>query len=333
MGYSNEIYKIAKAKIEERRMNAERESDRRRKELYAKYPDIQRIENEISKSGTLAARAVISGGDVKATVEALRDKNLSLQAELRDFFVNKGYSPDYFEPEYTCKLCKDTGYIEKNGKTLYCNCFKRLLIASACEQLNRTTPLTLSTFDSFDINRFSKEIHPDFNVSPYNNITQVYNYCLNYAKCFNADAKNILMRGGTGLGKTHLSLAIANEVIRRGFGVIYVSAPALMSKLEKLRFSKENEESYIDMLANCDLLIIDDLGTEFNSQFSASQFYNLCNSRLLLRKPFIINTNLSIAELQKSYSERFISRILGDSTSVLNFFGDDIRLQKNFKKI
>ena len=330
MGYSNEIYKIAKAKIEERRMNAERESDRRRKDIYSKYPNVQKLEAEISNSGTLTARAVLSGGDVKSAVEALREKNLALQAELRDFFVSNGYSPDYFEPEYTCKMCKDTGYVEKNGKTLYCNCFKRLLVASACEQLNRTAPLTLSTFDSFDLNKYSKEINPDYRISPYNNIVQVYNYCLDYAKTFSADSKNILMKGGTGLGKTHLSLAIANEVIRRGFGVIYVSAPALMSKLEKLRFSRDDEDSYLNMLANCDLLIVDDLGTEFHSQFSASQFYNLCNSRLLLRKPFIINTNLSISELQKSYSERFISRIFGDSTSVFNFFGDDIRLKNNF---
>ena len=330
MGYSNEIYKIAKSKIEERRMNAERKADENRKEVYRKYPEVEQIERNISSCGILAARAVVKGGDVRSEVEALRDKNLALQAELKDFLVSKGYRPDYFEPEYSCKVCNDTGYVERDRKTLYCNCFKRLLVASACEQLNRTAPLTLSTFDTFNLDRYGREQDPKYNTSPYTNISQIYNYCVNYAHNFTVASKNILMRGGTGLGKTHLSLAIANELIRRGFGVIYVSAPALMSKLEKLRFSKDDEDSYLEMLSNCDLLIIDDLGTEFHSQFSASQFYNLCNSRLLLRKPFIINTNLSIGELEKSYSERFISRIFGEGTSVLNFFGDDIRLQRGF---
>lgn len=329
MSYSNEIYRLAKLQLEERRMNAERLADEHRAEVYAKFPQAQMIENKIASCGILAVRAVITGKDASTQMKNLKEQNLALQMQLKNLLISNGYGENYFEPQYFCNFCKDTGYIEKNNKTIYCNCFKRLLVATACDELNRKAPLALSTFASFDLNKYSQINDAKLKVSPYSNMLQIYNYCLEYSRGFNpTKSKNILMRGGTGLGKTHLSLAIANEVIRRGFGVIYVSAPALMAKIEKVRFSKDEESSYTDMLTNCDLLIIDDLGTEFRTQFSTSQFYNLCNSRLLLRKPFIINTNLTIAELEKTYSQRFISRMFESTTSILNFFGDDIRMQR-----
>lgn len=132
------------------------------------------------------------------------------------------------------------------------------------------------------------------------------------------------MKGATGLGKTHLSLAIANEVIKKGYGVIYASAPSLVSKLEKNYFSNNDDDSAFSILVDCDLLIIDDLGTEFHSQFGVSQFYNIFNSRMLSNKPIIINTNLSVKELENNYSQRFVSRICGNAQQ-LNFKGKDIR--------
>lgn len=208
-----------------------------------------------------------------------------------------------------------------------------MLVATAREELNRTAPLRLSTFESFDLNMYSHEVDKASGVSPFDKMQKIYNYCVQYARTFTPESKTILMRGGTGLGKTHLSLAIANEVTRRGFGVIYVSAPMLMSTLSNMHFSKEsNDSEYFEMLTKCDLLIIDDLGTEFSNTFSNTQFYNLCNSRMLLRKPLIINTNLSITELEKTYTSRFISRIYGEGVR-LNFVGDDIRLKKVLAKI
>lgn len=136
------------------------------------------------------------------------------------------------------------------------------------------------------------------------------------------------MKGATGLGKTHLSLAIANEVIRRGYGVIYVSAPALLSQLEKEYFSRSPlSNGTTEMLNDCDLLIIDDLGTEFRTQFSAAQIYNIFNARILCHKPVIINTNLTMTELEKAYSERFVSRINGVAQK-LDFLGEDVRIKK-----
>lgn len=331
MGYSKEIYRATKAKMEERRTRAERMSEQVRTEVYRRVPRIEELEKEISMCGISAARAVLTGGDVKSAVQNLRNKSLAMQNEVKKLLVENGYDENCFEPHYSCKYCKDTGYIEKEGKTVYCPCFKRLLVATACEELNRTAPLRLSTFESFNLDMYSHEIDKESGVSPYDKMQKIYNYCVQYAKTFTPQSKSILMRGGTGLGKTHLSLAIANEVTRRGFGVIYVSAPMLMSTLSNMHFSREsNDTEYFDMLTKCDLLIIDDLGTEYSTPFSNTQFYNLCNSRMLSRKPLIINTNLSVNELEKTYTSRFISRIYGEGVR-LNFVGDDIRLKKSFQ--
>lgn len=329
MGYSKEIYRATKAKMEDRRTTAERRAEAVREEVYRRVPRIEELEREISSCGILAVRAVLNGGDVKTTTQELRNKSLAMQSEVRNLLVKNGYNENCFEPQYNCKNCNDTGYIEKDGKTVYCPCFKRLLVATACEELNRTAPLRLSTFESFDLNMYSHEVERESGVSPYDKMQKIFNYCVQYARTFTPDSKTLLLRGGTGLGKTHLSLAIANEVTKRGYGVIYVSAPMLMSTLSNMHFSKEeNDAEYLDMLTKCDLLIIDDLGTEFSTQFSTTQFYNLCNSRMLLKKPLIINTNLSISELEKSYSSRFVSRIYGEGVR-LNFVGDDIRLKKS----
>ena len=197
----------------------------------------------------------------------------------------------------------------------------------ACAELNRNAPLSLSTFESFNLEYYDKTVDPKLKVSPYDHMSRVLRYCQNYADNFNSHSESILMKGATGLGKTHLSLAIANEAIKRGYGVIYASAPQLVSKLEKIYFSNKEDDSTFDMLVECDLLIIDDLGTEFHSQFSVSQLYNIFNSRMLSNKPVIINTNLTIRDLQENYTDRFVSRICGNARQ-LDFLGRDIRIRR-----
>ncbi|MGN0594083.1 MAG: ATP-binding protein, partial [Hominimerdicola sp.] len=164
--------------------------------------------------------------------------------------------------------------------------------------------------------------------SSYEQIKNILSYCKEYADGFNENSKSLFMKGNTGLGKTHLSLSIANEVIKKGYGVIYVSAPSLVTQLEKEHFSYNKEDAKTeDALLDCDLLIIDDLGTEFTTPFSTSAIYNIFNSRLLADKPIIFNTNLSLQELEKLYSQRFVSRIIGEAVR-LDFFGKDIRILK-----
>ena len=285
---------------------------------------MKELEKQISMSGIKTARAVLAGGDVKVEVEKLRDKDLAMQAEVKRILTDNGYPANYFEPKYFCKKCEDKGYYDINGKTVRCSCMKSALISCACAELNRYAPLSLSTFESFNLDYYDKTVDPELKLSNYDLMSRVFNFCQNYAEKFNEHSKSILMKGATGLGKTHLSLAIANEVIKKGYGVIYASAPSLVSKLEKNYFSNNDDDSAFSILVDCDLLIIDDLGTEFHSQFGVSQFYNIFNSRMLSNKPIIINTNLSVKELENNYSQRFVSRICGNAQQ-LNFKGKDIR--------
>ena len=328
MGYGSSVYKSAGDRLAEKRLDAEKQADLRRAKIYSELPRARELEHEIAACGVEAAKTVLRGGDVVAEMMKLRDKNLALQAELSELLAANGYCDADLEPRYSCEKCGDTGYFEQQGRTVMCDCMKRELISCACEELNRTAPLKLSTFDSFNIELYGREKDAQTGVVPYIQMEKIYKFCKSYAQSFTPASGSILMKGATGLGKTHLSLAIANEVIRRGYGVIYVSAPALLSKLEKEYFSRGTDDSNtIQMLSDCDLLIIDDLGTEFRTQFSVSQIYNLLNSRLLQGKPFIISTNLTMAELEKAYSERFVSRING-AAQKLDFLGRDLRLLK-----
>ncbi|WP_443716298.1 ATP-binding protein [Ruminococcus bromii] len=327
MGYSNSVYKAASDILHERRLNAEKAAERRKEEVYERFPRVKELEKQISMSGIKTARAVLAGGDVKKAVSKLRDQDLAMQAEVKRILTDNGYPAKYFEPKYFCKKCEDKGYYDINGKTVRCSCMKSALVTCACAELNRYAPLSLSTFESFDLEYYDKSINPKVKTSPYEHMSKVFRLCQNYADNFSKNSESILMSGETGLGKTHLSLAIANEVIKKGYGVVYASAPPIISKLEKEYFSSDKDDSLFSMLADCDLLIIDDLGTEFYSQFAVSQFYNLFNSRMLSNKPIIINTNLTITELKEKYTDRFVSRICGNARQ-LDFLGRDIRIRR-----
>lgn len=327
MGYSNSVYKAASDILHERRLNAEKAAERRKEEVYERVPRVKELEKQISMGGIKTARAVLAGGDVKKAVSKLRDQDLAMQAEVKRILTDNGYPANYFEPKYFCKKCEDKGYYDINGKTVRCSCMKSALVTCACAELNRYAPLSLSTFESFDLEYYDKSINPKVKTSPYEHMSKVFRLCQNYADNFSKNSESILMSGETGLGKTHLSLAIANEVIKKGYGVVYASAPPIISKLEKEYFSSDKDDSLFSMLADCDLLIIDDLGTEFYSQFAVSQFYNLFNSRMLSNKPIIINTNLTITELKEKYTDRFVSRICGNARQ-LDFLGRDIRIRR-----
>lgn len=331
MGYSSKVYKAAMQRLDQLRQDARREADERCAEIFSKLPRASELEKAIAGSGIRAARAVVNGGDVRHELEKLRTENLAMQEELRRLLTSNGYREDALEPRYHCARCGDTGYYEEDGRTLMCPCLRQAMTECACEELNRFAPLTLCTFDSFRLSYYPDETDEN-GINPRRHMERVARFCQNYAQRFTTQSVSLLMCGETGLGKTHLSLAIANEVIRRGYGVIYVSAPAIIAHYEKLMRNRGEGDELLEMVADCDLLIIDDLGTEFNNQFSVSHIYNVINSRLLSRKPLIINTNLNMRELEKNYSNRLVSRLNGEAEK-LNFIGRDIRIAKKNRKI
>ncbi|MGN1129852.1 MAG: ATP-binding protein [Ruminococcus sp.] len=330
MGYSREIQDAAMGKIESRRNYALQEAEIRKSKIFQEVPEAESYERNISSCAVAAARTVLNGGNVKAELEKLKNKSLKLQEEYKTVLLKGGYTPEDLEPKYTCDKCSDTGFIEIDNKTIMCDCLKQAMVECACAELNRNSPLSLCTFEDFSLDYYSKTVEENYPRSSYDQMSNILNYCKKYADSFTKNSNSLFMKGKTGLGKTHLCLAIANEVIKKGYGVIYVSAPAIVSKLEKEHFSYGNSRektSTEDSLIDCDLLIIDDLGTEFTTQFSTSAIYNIFNSRLLANKPVIINTNLTLQELEKLYSQRFVSRITGQAVR-LDFFGQDIRIMK-----
>ncbi len=328
MTYSKEIFSQAYQLMNERRSKADALAQKHTEEIYSKYPEAESISRQLASCSISAAKAVLRGGDVKEQLGNLADRSLELQSRQKDILTSGGYPADYMEPQYFCSVCKDTGSVEKDGKTVYCPCFLNLLKECACEEINKLSPLKLSTFDTFSLDYYPKESTSE-SPSPYLRMSRMLAYCKEYAKNFNGFGKSILMRGATGLGKTHLSLAIANEVLEKGYYVVYVSAPSILSKLESSHFDyNSNEEEYlIQTLCDCDLLIIDDLGTEYANQYTKTVIYNIFNNRLLKNKPMIINTNMTIRELESTYSQRFASRIMGECDK-LDFLGNDIRAMK-----
>lgn len=327
MGYSKDVYDEAFAELGMRRNNSEHKNAVIREEFFKKYPRALEIEQSLARTSVMAARTVFSEkSDLRTMLTRLKEQNLKLQEELRELLAKNRYPADYLDVHYYCPKCKDTGYID--GRM--CSCLKSLFREKAYEKLNNSSPLSLSDFKSFSLEYYSKAPDETKKVSPYSRMEKILNFCKNYAMNFSKDSESLLFQGGPGLGKTHLSLAIARAVIAKGCGVIYVSAPDVLSTLEKERFggySSNRSDETEKLLKDCDLLILDDLGTEFTTQFTSATIYNIVNTRMMTKKPTIISTNLSLSQLQKIYSMRMVSRIIGGMKR-LEFIGGDIRQKK-----
>lgn len=326
MGYGREVYAKAVSELELRREKAINDCEKRKNAVFAKSQRAAEIEQELGRTAIKAGKAVLSGGNVKANLEALRETNEALLKERDRILFSLGCKPDYFEINYKCKNCGDKGFFESGNRTVMCSCLTDLLKETAIKMLNGVSPLSLSTFHSFSLEYYSSAPHGESSVSPLKRMEDILRFCKSYADDFSFSSPNLLMQGATGLGKTHLSLAIAGKAVEKGFGVVYVSAPDILSKLEKEHFSssRETEGKTEELLVGCDLLVLDDLGTEFITSFSTTTVHNIFNKRILLKRPTIISTNLSMQELEKVYTSRFVSRIIG-SYLRLQFLGSDVR--------
>lgn len=315
LGYSKEVYRTAAAQLAERKNQAEQEADRRRREFFSACPRAGEIETTLARTAVAAARAVLAGGDVRERLTELKESNQALQREQQELLRRAGLPADYLTVRYTCPRCGDTGYVD--GRM--CACLRQALRDEACRELNALTPLSLCTFESFSLDFYPPDQRHAMEKILFN--------CMDYARHFSLSAPNIIMMGSTGLGKTHLSLAIAKTVIEKDFGVVYGSVNNLVNKLEREHFGRDEEDSTRQSLMECDLLILDDLGTEFRTAFSVAELYNMINTRQMTRRPTIISTNLTMKELESAYTSRFTSRIIADYVRCL-FLGDDIRQKK-----
>ena len=316
MGFRKEIYEKANLVISQRKQSAEEKALLNKYRFYNVCERGEKIERELSSIALKAARSVMGGKNVKEELEALKDKSLALQNERRELLMKNGFTSDFLEVKYTCRKCKDTGYID--GKI--CDCLLNVIKQEAYKELNAASPLSLSSFEDFSLENYNEETYPRMRF--------VFEYCESYANSFSLSSKSLVMLGGTGLGKTHLSLAIASKAIEKGFGVVYGTIQSFARKFENERF-KDMEESTFSTLLDCDLLILDDLGTEISSSYVTASIYEIIDTRLMKNLPTIISTNLETKEMKNRYSERLVSRIFGNYY-ILNFVGNDMRL-KRFK--
>lgn len=322
MAYKQIVYQRANAELERRRKKAEDENDRRRLKAISVCPEIAKIESEIASYGLDAVKALGMGADAEKYIRELSVKSLAAQDKKKKLLRENGFDEDFLDIKYTCPVCKDTG----SAGGYFCECRKKEVINQAKLLLGESAPAAKSTFEKFSLSYYPDVVDPTLGVSQREHMATILNYCKDYARNFTKRANSLVMYGGTGLGKTHLSLAIANAVIERGYGVYYGSIQSIMEVLEREHFGKKQltDESEKESIVNADLLIIDDLGVEFTTQFTTAALHDIINTRILKGLPTIISTNLEMDEIYEKYTQRIASRLFG-SCLPLAFCGKDIR--------
>ncbi len=287
--------------------------------LAAENEDFSLLGRKIAALGAKIALTAISG-DTK-TLGVLRQEIDELSGH-RDAILKAAGIADI---TYDCPLCEDTGYI--NGKI--CDCIKNSAKALMLSELSKDLPLDRCGFEDFDLEYYqNKETD---GVNPKKRMTQIFKLCREYTIGFDPQkSESLLFMGNTGIGKTHLSLAIVKELLSQGFNVVYGSAYNLFSEMESEHFGEHTNKRY-EQAISCDLLVIDDLGSEFVSPFIQTLLYNIVNTRLLAHKPTIVNTNLTVAQIGERYSPRVASRFIGEY-NMKRFLGNDIRQIKVLEK-
>ncbi len=319
MKFSDIIYSKAENILKSRREQAEKLADMRRKEFISKYPELIDIENTMKNAALDVIRSVGADGK-RVNIYEVAKINLQAQEKRKELIKKAGYPEDYLEPPYTCKKCKDSGIL--NGKL--CECHLAVLQQLSVSELSCSPLLARSTFDSFDLKYYSDIKDRELGFSPRDIMRGCYEMLKAYAENFTCNSNSFFFTGATGLGKTHLALAVLNKVTQNGFSVYYSSAGSIVKKLEKERFGRA-DESVEDEIERSDLLIIDDLGAEFSTAFSQAAINELVNNAILSGKPMIIISNLSRAELEEKYGQRLTSRL--NCFEIIQFVGEDIRQQ------
>ncbi len=322
MGYNREDYVRIKAEYTNKYLKARQEADNRRIQLYAKIPEVKTIDNLLSGTGREIMAIITSGkGETEQKIAALKARNDKLLESRAELLRAGGFPEDYSDIKYECEECADSGYVD--GKM--CKCMKKALVMAGYESSGLGGLIRTQSFDNFSLDYYRS-------ANGNQEMMQMFVHSLKgFAESFDADTyKNFLFMGGTGLGKTHLSTAVAKTVIDRGFDVMYVTAVGMLGDFESKRFGNAESARSTERYYSADLLIIDDLGTELVNQFTLSCMYDVINSRINNRKCTLISTNLNRKDIESKYSERITSRLFGEYYPI-PFTGTDIRKQKVMK--
>ena len=322
MRTKNELYQEALRTVAARRQMARARAEDARAEAEAAVPALRHAEDEVRVRGLRCALAGASGKDRTEAAAALADARQKLTALL----AASGRPADALEPKFSCKLCQDTGTV--NGRT--CSCVHKVMQQLRRQEIEQLSSLSISSFDTMELRYYPNTMDDKLGEPVRSYMGSLLAELRAYAEEFDRSSESLMLFGNAGLGKTHAALAIAGIVLEKDFDVIYVSSPDFFSKLEALHFGADpggEEETLLQTAAGADLLILDDLGTEFNSNFFLSTLYSLLNNRLGAHLPTIVTTNITDgALLEKLYTEKISSRLSAFVPCL--FAGQDIRSQK-----
>ena len=322
--FNRENYKRIKQEFTAKHLAAGETQRMRMREIEAKHPEIAQINEALAQTGLRVFQAAMGGREgLDARMEQVQRDNMELLAQRADLLSMIGYPTDYLDLKYECEKCQDTGFVDQGERI--CTCMRRALILAGYETSGIGILMEKQTFENFSLQYYQEP-------ADRKKMELVFDTAQRYVEVFSDQkAQNLLFFGQTGLGKTHMSSAIAKALIDRGFDVLYETAQNLFGDFEDERFNRTYntgiEEKKTDRYFTCDLLIIDDLGAELSNQFTASCLYNLINTRHNTGKSCIINTNLNLNEIEKRYSQRIFSRLCGQY-QLLQFTGRDIRMMK-----
>ena len=321
-GYQTELMDM----YEKIRTDENRKLMKRREEIKNKYPEILELDTTIQKLCLNLSMAALRGITDQNELNNIKEEITDLRAKKYEMLVSHGYNPDYLNLHYNCPKCKDTGFIGIDK----CSCFKSKLIKLYYKDSDLEEAVKTNNFKNFNINLYSNHKLNDERYTPRKNIEDILEYITGeYLPNFKNSNTNLLFYGSSGTGKTFLSWCIAKELLDKGFLVVYKTSDDLLRALKDIKFN--NDTDLENLLINCDLLIIDDLGSEQITDFSSTELFTLINKKILKNKKMLISTNLSLPLISKRYSERISSRIIGEF-KLFKFFAEDIRIQLNLKR-
>jgi DNA replication protein DnaC len=327
----NQAYGEVLRQYERDRSYARLMREERRRALHEQAPETQALEQEIAELGVLLMKALLAYGAASPEVTAVKADLARKVARKQEIYKSLGVPET--DPGCLCPDCGDTGYVGREK----CHCLRQRLIEKHYDVSNARRALATENFNTFDLSCYDTAVDESAGVSPRANMETLYAHCVAFAENLAAgkEGGNLLFYGHTGLGKTFMCNCVAKAALDAGRTVLYVTAPQFFKKIEQVRFNRDEvaePEAQAALVYECDLLILDDLGSEFDTRVTTAELFNLLNTRLLQGKSTIISTNLPIHDLQEQYSDRIVSRLFGNY-KMMRFFGEDIRLKKKLRKL